>query len=161
MAMTAHGNQHKLMWVADEYRPHDYDTGWYAGLFLFGAILIIWALYTNNIITTILFALIVFVVYALSHHRPSKVLVEITDRGVSLNNVFYPYSNLAGFFILEQADQEAVLMIETESVLNRHLSVELEEEDPEEVREFLGLFLDEQTEYQENFLDFLSRKLKL
>src|SRR3989338_9736958 len=127
----------KASWIAHSHRAHEYNVGWYAGLFLFGAILIAWALYSNNIITTILFALMVLVIYISSHQNPEKIMVEISDKGVNLNGVFYPYQNLKHFWIIRDEDHSE-LTLETTSILNKHLPVQLDDEDPELIRTILG-----------------------
>jgi len=153
-------DKNKLVWIADEFKAHQRDVGWYAGLFLFGAILIAWGLYTQNVITTILFVIMVFVIYILSHHEPSKVMVGISDRGITINHVFYPYANLK-FFWIQNREHGQVLTVETKSFLNRHLSIELEDENPNEVRLLLMPHIEEVKDYEENFIDFLIRNLKI
>ena len=150
----------KISWIADEYKRHDHDQGWYAGLFLTGVILIAWGLYSNNVIATILFVLIVFAIYALSHREPSKVIVEINPKGIVLNDRMYPYKELKYFWIFEDEEYYR-LEFETSTLVHRRFSVELEDQDPEMIRDYLGNFIEELEDREENFVDFLMRKLKI
>ncbi len=159
--MVRHEETINYAWIADEYKPHEYDLGWYAGLFFFGAILIIWSLYVNNIIATILFAVMVLTLYILSHHQPGQVRVEISHKGIMLDDVLYSYRSLNYFWILYPPNNSPVLGVETQSIINRHLEIELEDQDPELVREFLDQYLEEIEAYEENFIDFIIKKLKI
>ena len=150
----------KLVWVADEYKHHHHDAGWYTGLFLFGIIVVAWSLYTNNVITTVLFVLIVLVMYALSHRQPEKIFVKITEGGVELNSVFYPFTGLKHFWIIYDHER-AQLVFETHSLINRHLTIELESQNPEKVSEFVGRYLTELRDREENFIDYLIHRLKI
>ena|SRR3989338_8325737 len=150
-----------LRWVAKEYKHHERELGWYAGLFLFGAVLIAWALYTNNIILTILFVLMLLVVYVLSNRRPNEIIVELSDKGINLNGVVYPYRNLKNFCVFQHGDHTPELIVETNSFLNRHLAIELEDQDQEEVAEFMRRYVREIQDYEENFIDHLIRQLRI
>ena len=150
-----------IVWIADEFKKHEHDRGWYAGLFLMGTILIGWGLYTNNLIATLLFVLIVFTLYVLSHKDPDKIRIEISPQGVHVNEIFHPYHSLNGFWLMYDPPHLATLNFETKKGLNRHLIIELEEQDPEDIRDYLLHFLPEETDYEERFIDFLVRKLKL
>ena len=151
----------KLSWIANEYKHHNHDIKWYAGLFLFGAILVAWGLYSHQIITTILFLLIIFVVYALSNRAPEKVMVELGDKGVVVNGGFYSYSKLKHFWIVAHDGQIPELTFETNSLLNRHLTLQLDDQDTDVVRLFLADYLPEIPDYEENFIDYLIRQLRL
>ena len=156
-----HLTPQKLIWTSDEFKHHERGIGWYTGLFLFGAVLIIWGLYTNNIILTILFILIVFLAYSMSHRGPQRMFVEVDYDGVKMNDVFYPYRNLKCFWLIKHDDGTLELIIETKSLLNRHITVQLEGVNQDSVRLFLKEHIDEVEDYEENFIDFLVRKLKL
>lgn len=150
-----------ISWQALEYKPHDHDTGWYAGLFLFGAILVVWGLYTNNIIAVILFALIIFLVYSLSHQTPERVQVELSQKGIRLGKFFYAYDKLKKFWIVTPQGGTPELHVLTEAVLNKFLTIELEHQDPDAVRAYLQPHLEEVKGYKENFIDTMTRRLKL
>lgn len=150
-----------ISWEANEYKAHSHDAGWYAGLFLFGAILVVWGLYTNNIIATILFALIIFFVYAFSHQLPKKVQIELSQKGIKVDKFFYSYEKLKKFWIVTPAGATPELHIQSEALFNKFLTIELESQDPEEVRLFLNPHLEEVKDYKEGFVDVAVRRLKL
>lgn len=150
----------KIAWLADEYKRHDHDPGWYAGLFLVGILLVAWGLYSNNVIATILFVLVVFTIYALSHREPNKVMVELNRKGIVINDRLFPYKELKYFWIFED-DDYARLELETKAIVHRRLSIELEDQDPDIIRDYLNDFVEELEDHEENFVDFLMRKFKI
>jgi hypothetical protein len=73
------------------------------------------------------------------------VEISLDDKGVNIGNITIPYKQMSGFWITTTDDAGSSINIETLGFLNRLITVELERQDPEEIRQFLAQFVPEHT----------------
>lgn len=151
-----------ISWQIPEYRRYERGKTWYlvAGLILL--FLVGYAVLTQNFLfalMVILFAVIVF----LSHVRAPQMLdLVITNAGVLVNRRFYPYTDLGSYWIISQPPFTNNLYFDFQRSGRQPLSIALDGQNPEEVREALANFLVEDGEKKEEPLaDLLWRMLKL
>jgi hypothetical protein len=145
-----------LTWQAHEYVYVEKTPDWYWALGVLGVTASIAALLWNNV----LFALLILAAtFTLSLHaaKPPKVRdFAITQRGVRIDNELYPYTVFKGFSIDELSpDHQAKLILIPESVWNPRITIPIEDVDPDDVHDFLSIFLEDLDEYEPVFHRFM------
>jgi len=150
----------QISWEAPEYIHYKKGFVWYLSLVLIGAAVLTYAVWNKDylMLFTLLVVLIVWLV--ISHQKPRTIKITLSGKGVALSENFYPYSMLKSFWIVYEPPEVKTLYFETTNYLNREIIVQLGEEDPNRVRNFLLQFLPEDLEREESYSDKLLRRLK-
>ena len=84
---------------------------------------------------------------------PNVVKIAIQDNGVRIGSQFYPYTNLNSFSLDEKAEPP-VLVLDSKAFLVPDIRLQLEDVDPEKVRDYLLDHLNE-TYHEPSFVDGL------
>lgn len=108
-------------------------------------------------------ALIAFAVsYFLVHLEPPKNLeVKISDLGIKVGDRQYPYSKIQTFWVLYEPGQVKTLNIKVTDRLIKDIVIQLGEQDPAEVREFLLTKIPELEGQTEKISDLFLRLFKI
>ena len=107
-------------------------------------------------ITTGLLGVLVVV---FSRQKPEVVPVELDHRALKMGNIEVPYKQIKHFWVVHDEKHKTV-NLETTTLVNNMIILELEDQDPEEVRQFLSRFLPEHPETQATFIQRLTHWLK-
>ena len=137
---------HVLSWQAHEFRPYPKNLGWYVTLISI-AILVIafFVLVENDIFAAVSLGLIAILIYLFSRQTPQRVEIELNNRGVKFDQLFYPYKQLKYFWVVHNNDHQTV-NFHTSALVNNTVILELENQDPEAVRQYLLQHLPEHPE---------------
>jgi len=141
-----------LQWHAHEYVHVEKTPDWYWALGVLGVTASIAALLWNNV----LFALLLLVItFALSMHaaKPSQeIAFAITQRGIRIGEHLYPYTSFRGFSVDEfSPEHQAKLILIPKNVWHPQLIIPIEQVDPDDVHDFLSVFLEDLDEYEPAF----------
>lgn len=150
----------EISWQAPEFIHYPKSFWWSAGLSLVSLILVGYFLWQKEILTALLFALFFILLFYFSRVRPKQIHVRLTPHGLKLNHYRLPFQQITSFWIVYEPPEVKTLNFETTAYLNRFLTLQLENENPLEIREFLLQFLPEDLDRAEQFADKVSRKLK-
>ena len=157
----AHAHDRVIMsWTVPEYIHQHKPVLWYvgAGIFMFG--LIAWAYFTNS--WTMLAAVVVFAgVYMYLHHfhPPKNITIEITEMGVRVGEIFYPYSHIQAFWIHYQYGLKTLNLRVHKQVFS-DVVIQLEHQNPIEVRNYLVSQIPEWEGKSERVGEMILRLLK-
>ncbi|MBI2607454.1 MAG: hypothetical protein HYW51_01365 [Candidatus Doudnabacteria bacterium] len=149
-----------ISWEAQEFIQHKKSTGWYLGFVLISAGLLIFALFTKSIITIITFTLLVIVVYIFSLQSPRQITHTLSSSGITVGNLLYPFKNIKSFWIVYRPPEVKTLNFETTAYLNNQVAIQLDSQDPIEVKLFLEQYLIEDLDREESLSDIISRNIK-
>ncbi len=149
-------------WIAPEYLQHPKTVKWWviAGIILLLAMIA--EAFSGN--WTMLVATIVFAgVYTYVHtfRPPRHTKINISELGIKIGHRKIPYEALESFWIIYDPPLTKSLYFRQKNQLISDLVIELEDQDPLEIRAFLEKFLVEVTGVQQQFTDVLLRLLKL
>lgn len=148
-------------WKAPEFTFYPKSLKWY---FIVGAIALIalgFALFTRDYFMFVTLTLLLGFGYWMSRKQPKTITVTLDERGLSVSGMLYPYdTNLKKFWIHYHPPMMKTLNFESTNYLNRDIALELEDEDPVEIRKFLLRHLEEDVEKEESYLDKLLRAMK-
>ncbi len=149
-----------IVWTAPEYQHYDKPREWYIwGTVLLG-IVVLYTLWVGDYLMLLTILIIAGVAYAVSHRPPREVNVTIDSKNITVNETVYPLKSVKYFWIHYQPPEVKTLNLETTNYINRDITIQLEDQDPNEVREFLLRFLPEDTDREETYTEKLSRKLR-
>jgi len=149
-------------WNISEYEENNRPKSWLVFMLVLAFALVIYSVFTNNFLFSLIIILFSIIVFLQSIQRPIKIPFIITNLGIVINDRFYRYSELREFYIIYNPEEKIkMLFIETQG-LSPRIRVPLMDQNPLEVRKELEKFLEENLEKEEEPLtDYIARKWKL
>jgi len=102
--------------------------------------------------------LLVWFTYA--HREPKKVIYTLNNNGIVVDRVLFPYQNILAFWINYLPPDIKTLNFETTAYINRYVSIQLNDQNPLEVREYLLQYLVEDLDQGETLAERITRKTK-
>lgn len=172
LAYTPHGvtteehlEQHDeviISWKAPEYIQHEKSKNWYIAAIIVGLLLIIMSIVTQNYTMTL--ALVVFAIvypYVQTKHPPKEIEIKLTRMGIRVGKMFFPYTHVKAFWIVYHPPFVKTLNLQVHKRFTKDLVVQLNDQDPNVVREFLCTQVPEWEGKAEPITDMLVRLLKL
>jgi len=131
----------KISWYGPEYFHKEKGGDWYWAVGIISSALVTVAILIENYIFALFIALASFTLMLFASRKPKMVEISINEKGVSFEKYFYPFDSIESFWI--NADLKHIL-IKSKKLLMPLIVLPLEENDPEMIREELGLYLDEE-----------------
>jgi len=148
-------------WKAPEYAFYPKSVRWYLVASLVAIIAVGFALFSKDYFMFVTLAVLLGIGYFLSRRKPKTITITLDERGLAISGVLYPYETvLKKFWIHYHPPMMKTLNFESSNYLNRDITIELEDEDPVEIRKFLLQNLEEDLEKEESYLDKLLRAMK-
>lgn len=150
-----------ISWESPEYIQHEKGVAWYLIAIASALILCAYAIFTGN--WTLVVALIVLaaVYYRIHGYPPKNVKVKISRVGIKINSKEYPYQNIDSFWIIYNPPSIKTLNLKSNSRLLPDIAIQLGDQDPSKLREYLVSQIREREGREELFIDSLIRILKL
>ncbi len=149
----------KIKWSAPEFRYYEKNVAWYITLIIIGGLVVSYFVYEKDIFAAVCIAILGILVGLFSLQEPKIVEVELSQTGIAFGNIHFPYKQLRHFWTVNNTTHRT-LNIETSTVINHILIIELMDQDEEEVRQFLLKYLPEHHLTTETFAQRISHKLK-
>lgn len=137
-----------LAWEFKEFEKGHRGKRWYVIMSLLGAVLLFYAVWSENFTFALLILLLALVYFLLEWRDPGNVLFTITDVGVGVGNRFYRYSDMDAFWIIYYPPEIKNLYFRFSRSIHPRFRISLEDVDPVAVRELLLAFLREDLEQE-------------
>ncbi len=150
----------KITWTAPEFVHYPKSPLWFGLAILAGLALTIYFFFQKDFLTAVLFLLLLIVIVVFAKMPPRTIKIELDGLGIKLNQRRLPYQQIKSFWIVYEPPAVKTLNLETTARLNRFLTLQLAEENPVKIREYLAKHLSEDLDKGEQFSDKLSRTLK-
>lgn len=151
-----------VTWQVDEYPRVERSTRWYLIAGILAVAMIIYAVATANFLFAVIILMAGIVTLVTSFTAPRRIDVVVTDMGVAIGDRFFEYKKIKDFSIAYQPPEVKILYLDFVSPLTPLLSVPLEETDPNNVRETLLDYCQENLDRTEETLtDRMRRVYKL
>ncbi|TSA46518.1 hypothetical protein D4R52_00375 [bacterium] len=150
----------EISWDAAEFLHYPKSITWFVFLGAVGVVLVGFFLYQRDYLTATMFFLFFLILFYFSEAKPKILHIRLTQSAVKLNQVSIPYSRIKKFWIAYAPPDVKTLNFETAAYLNRYITIQLENENPVKIREFLLQHIPEDLEQDEQFGDKISRTLK-
>lgn len=149
-----------LAWEAKEFEEYDRNKRWYAVAVVIGALLVAGALVLQQWLAAVVFALATYVVVRHADDKPRTLAISISKLGVQVADRFYPFSELKAFWIIYNPPVKT-LTLQNTGRLKPLVKVGLADVDPLAVQNALKDHLVEKPKEREDFIDKLSRWIRL
>lgn len=148
-------------WSALEYVQYERSKQWYivAGIVL--ALTIIFSVITGN--WTLAIAAVVFAgvyEYTQRQHPPKRIDIKITDLGIHVGHMFFPYSHIKAFW-MHYGHGVKTLNIRVHKRIYSDVVIQLDRQDPAAIREYLMGQIPEWEGKHERLADVVTRLLRL
>lgn len=151
-----------LAWEVDEYPRVERSRRWYVLASLVATALIIYAVVTANFLFAVIVLMIGVITLATSFSEPTRVEVIFTTLGMVVGSRFYEYRAIKDFSLAYNPPLVKNLYVTFTSPLTPFLSIPLEDTDPNEIREHLMAYCQENLDRtEESLTDRLQRMYKL
>lgn len=164
----AHGEDLKFYheavfaWKAQEYIRHKRGPMWYFGAVMSVILLVLSSLVAHNWTMTVAVISFASVYYYLHiHQHPREVEVVISQMGIKVGTMVFPYTHIQSFWIIYQPPFVKTLTIRVDKKFYSDVVIQLGNQDPVPVRQFLCTQVPELEGKNEQFADTLLRLLKL
>ena len=160
-AMMDHGKT-LVSWQIDEYQHYQRGVGWYVGAALVGGGLLVYALFTLNFLFALILVIFGIILAMTAGAKPRRIPVSITEDGMEIGHRFIPWKDARCFWIIYEPPEVKNLYLDFKSPIRPHLSLCLEQTDPNVVRRSLLPYVEEDlTKEDEPLTDFLARVMKI
>lgn len=119
------------------------DWFWIVGIVAIAGTVL--AVYFGNLLFGILILLAGFTAILQGHTRPAILTIEITRKGIRVNDTIYPYSNLQSFWVIDEEINDRILLRSSKALMPIIvLPFDSTQTDPDEIRDYLLDYLDEE-----------------
>ncbi len=157
----AEHNRLLLEWQAPEFVKHEKGKTWYLVAGILTLCLIAYALFTGSATMAIVF-IVLAGVYILTHNQQPKVIgVKITQLGLFVGEIFYPYNMVQAFWIVYHPPMVQALNLRLAGKAGAKVTIQLDKQNPVEVRTLLAKEIPEVEGQQETMNELLIRLLRL
>jgi len=150
----------EISWTAPEFIHYPKSLTWFVFVSLAGLALIVFFVIKKDFLTATLFLLLLILTYFFSSQTPKSLKIKINQAGLTVNEQKIPFDQLKKFWIVYEPPAVKTLNFETSAYLNRYLTLQLADQDPVALREFLLQHLIEDKARDEQLGDKIARKLK-
>lgn len=151
-----------VSWETWEYPPHERSRTWYLIVGIIATCLLVYSIVTANYLFSIIVLMTGIIMLINGTRHPNREQVHITDMGVVIGDNFYDYKMIKEFALVYEPPIVKNLYIDFNNVLRPMISLDLEDTDPNLVRESLLPYVFENLEREDEALtDMLRRLYKL
>jgi hypothetical protein len=145
-------NQNTISWQAPEYKYYPKTIGWYITLVSISLLIIaFFIIIESDIFAAVCIAVLSGLILAFSRHTPNQIKIQLTERGIEFGNLFYPYKQLKYFWVVHNPRHQTI-NFHTTAFINNVLILELEDQNPEIIRQFLVKYVSEHHETEETMI---------
>ena len=154
-------NEVLLEWKTPEFIPVPRGPVWYMVASVIVISLVVYAIFTNSATMAIVFILLAGMFFMTHKKKPRIVDVKITKLGVFYDKTFYHYTAINAFWVVYHPPFVRVLYLRLGGKTYRLIKIELNHQNPTEVRHLLSKEIPEIEGMEEHPFDMLSRVLRL
>jgi hypothetical protein len=147
----------KFSWSAPEYEFKEKSHDWYWTVGIIAAALVITSIILGNFLFAIILAVGAFTLALFSTREPRTVHVAISDKGVRVDKLLYPYPSLRSFGIDEDHHNGPKLFLKPRK-LAPLVSLPIRSVDIDDLRKYLDSKLDEEV-FEEHFMHNVFERL--
>ncbi len=148
-----------VVWQALEYKHYEKNPGWYIALISISILVTGFFIIQKDIFAAITMVILTFFIIVFSRHTPKVVTIELNHKGIKFDNIFYPYKQIKYFWIVNNQNHKTV-NFHTNTYINNTVILELEQQDPDVVRDHLLMYLPEHEQTHETMAQKIMHKLK-
>lgn len=150
-----------LSWDAPEYIKHAKGKLWFLLSGIVVIFFVLYAIWTSSWTMAVAFIALAGV-YSITHHKePGRIRVNVDDFGITVAGKKIPYNQIKTFWIISKPPIVNVLKLLLTEKFMGEMTIQLDGQDPGEVRKILIRHIPEFEGRGESFVDFIIRSFKL
>ncbi|MBI4054001.1 MAG: hypothetical protein HY397_01575 [Candidatus Doudnabacteria bacterium] len=154
-------NKKEISWEAPEHIHYEKGLSWYLVAALIALAFFAYAFWQKDYLMFATLFVVLAAGFFVAHKRPNNISISLNHKGLVTNDVLYRYdTTLKSFWIVYHPPETKTLYFQTAQLFNQTISVELADQNPVEIREFLLQYLPEDLEREESNLDRILRLIK-
>lgn len=140
----------KITWETVDHIKEEKSSDWFWIVSIVAISIAILAIFFNNILLALLILLAAFTAFMLAHSVPRIIGYEISRKGVRAGDVIYSYGSLDSFWVIDEDgyDRDRILLKSKRMFMPLIVIPLGEGADPEEIRDYLLEYLDEEEMYE-------------
>ncbi|EKD47059.1 MAG: hypothetical protein ACD_66C00239G0003 [uncultured bacterium] len=151
-----------VSWETWEYQHHERSRTWYLIVGVIAAALLVYSIAIANYLFAIIVLMTGVIMLINGMRQPKREQVHITDMGIVVGDSFYDYKMIKDFALVYEPPIVKVLYVDFNSTLRPVISLQLEDTDPNLIRESLLPYVFENLDREDEALtDMLRRLYKL
>jgi hypothetical protein len=151
-----------LEWEIDEYPKYARGTAWFVLATVIGFGLLIYAVVSANFLFALIILMLSLVIYMSQLREPGRIKFFMTPHGIQVGRSYYPYKEMSRFWFIYEPPEVKTLHVDFKNPLRPRVAIDLEDQNPNRVREIIGQFVHEDiTEDEEPFSDYIGRIFKI
>lgn len=155
-------SQDAFVWEAPTFEKWHRGPQWYFIMALASVFLIAYAVWTANFLFAFIILLSAMLLLLVGNQEPRTVLVQVGENGIVYNGKLFLFQDIDTFAIAYEPPLAKVLYLELRGGLSPRITIQLEDEDPLPLRDFLRQYIPEDIDLQgEHFSDTMARLLRL
>lgn len=149
-------------WEFPAFVKYKRTKKWYIIAGVIVTLLLVYSVFAHNFLLAVIVIMVVMLLLLREGVEPRNISFFITDAGFLIGDEFYPFRSVAKFSIVYDPPQVKVLYLEFRSKIKPRLSIDLMKQNPNEIRNMLKKYLEEDFEREgETISDALGRWLKI
>jgi len=154
--------QDRFAWEVPAFMSYERGKTWYFGFAVMCTLLIAYAIWSANFLFAFIIFLTAIIILLVGNQSPRQILIQIGDNGIVVDGRLHLFQDLDTFSIIYQPPYSKVLYIEPRSSLAQRMRLELDDQDPVEIRSHLLRYMREDLDLQgEHVSDIIGRLLRL
>jgi hypothetical protein len=147
-------------WRGPDFAPFVPAKNVYLIISVLIGLIVLYSVWTNNIITAIVFILIWIVGYLQINQKPTVIDFAVTYDGFLIENELYRYEDIKSFWIFYEPPHTRIISFHMRGKFRPYLHVPLHQVDPVIVHEKLTEFIEEERQ-DPGIIDILERMLHM
>src|SRR5438132_9393448 len=125
-----------LSWEAPEFRHYPKNFGWYLTLLIVAGLILLYQILQKDFFGAFTVVVLTIFIWIFARQQPRNVTISVTDKGLNIDDSHLPYQEIKQFWVVD-TENHRTLNLETNAYLNRLVILQLEDQDPDEVRDLL------------------------
>lgn len=150
-----------ISWIAPEMIRHERGIVWKITISLISAVLIAGGVVYNSWTFSLAIAAFIVVYYLMNLEHPKDVEIKLSGIGIKVGARKYPYSRIKSFWIIYEPPYVKTLNLRITGELVADITIQLNHQNPSEVRNFLMKNITELAGQSEKITDTFLRLFKI
>jgi len=151
--------ENKIQLEIPEYTKYERSLLWYVVAILLDAGLLVYAIMTSNFLFAVILVLITVIIIIMSFNQPRILKMTMDPTGIRIGGKKYEYRKFKNFSVIYEPPEVNTLYLEFNMPLRDRLSIPLGDIDPNNVREYLINYIEEDLERDDETLSDITSRI--
>ncbi len=149
----------KLTWQALDHIREKKSSDWFWVIGIIAIAISILAIFFNNVLFALLVIIGTAVIFMVANNPPRMVDYQINRKGVQVGDILYTYASLQSFYVIDEDgfDRDRIILKSRKTFMPLIIIPLGDQVRPDEIREYLIEYLDEEEMYEPTIQQILTR----